>query len=86
MLAVPAQAHMPTTCGDHDEIVDLLSTKYNEWRIFWGRAGEGAVVEVYGEPHRETFTALIRLASGAACLLAAGEEWEAEDLPAHTSD
>ena len=85
---LPAQAQMcvPTVCAPYAETIEILNARHNEWGVFWGRAGPGAVVEIYGEPHRETFTALIRLADGTACLVAGGDEWENRDLPVHTSN
>ncbi|MEM1383580.1 MAG: hypothetical protein AAF713_00310 [Pseudomonadota bacterium] len=71
-----AEARM--ACGKRDAIVEQLEAKYGETRSSYGLSQGKGVVEVYSNPDTGTWTVLITNAQGTACLMAAGEAWQAD--------
>ena len=82
LAAQHAFGQSASACGDRTTVVARLAETYGETRQALGIAGSSAVVEVYASPETGTWTILVTLADGTACLVASGEAWEAvaEDL------
>lgn len=74
-----AQAAMPgqagAMCGRRAEVVDRLHVKYGETRRGYGLQRGEAVVEVYASDATGTWTIIVSMPDGLACLVAAGENW-----------
>ena len=64
---------IPVMCGPYDAITAGLGSRYAERRVAWGRM-ESSVVELWRSP-KGTFTIIVRLANGIACLPAVGDDW-----------
>ena len=64
---------IPVMCGPYDAITAGLGSRYAERRVAWGRM-ESSVVELWRSP-KGTFTIIVRLANGVACLPAVGDDW-----------
>lgn len=64
---------IPVMCGPYDAITAGLGSRYAERRVAWGRM-ESSVVELWRSP-KDTFTIIVRLANGIACLPAVGDDW-----------
>ena len=62
-------------CAPTEVIYEKLLGKYKEQRVFLG-AGQGAVVEVWGNPETETWTLVITRTDGISCAPASGIGWE----------
>lgn len=73
----PTQAQM--MCGERAEIVGQLAAKFGETRRSVGLAAGRGVIEVYASEETGSWTILLTNAEGTACLMAAGEAWEAEE-------
>ncbi|QDL92559.1 hypothetical protein FDP22_12660 [Paroceanicella profunda] len=63
-------------CGDRTAIVQRLAEKYGEARRGIGLQRDAGVLEVYASDATGTFTIIITMPSGKACLVAAGDGWE----------
>ncbi|MEO1721013.1 MAG: hypothetical protein AAFR84_01265 [Pseudomonadota bacterium] len=75
---VPAEAQGRVFCGDREKIIGDLARKYGETRRSYGLARNKGVVEVYAS-ESGSWTILIARPGGTACLIAAGEAFEAEE-------
>ncbi len=75
-FASPAAAQRPA-CGDRTKIIERLTAKYGETRQSMGLNHNNGIVEVYASPETGTWTILMTMPTGTACLLAAGENWDA---------
>ncbi len=76
-LASPVFAQQQRACGDRDAIVERLGNKYGEQPAGMGLSHANSMVEVFASEETGTWTILITMPSGQACLVAAGEFWEA---------
>lgn len=77
-LSVPAAAGAgEPVCADHDRLREQLGAQYQERRFATGVTEAGGLLEIYVGP-KETWTAVIVLPHGPACLIAAGEGWRSD--------
>jgi len=74
--AVHAEEGTSVLCGERQQILDNLESRYSESPKAMGLAGNGSVVELLTS-HDGTWTILVTRPSGMACLAAAGQHWEA---------
>lgn len=70
-VAVPAQAQ---ECGKAEDAYAALNGRYQEQRLFWGVAANGAIVEVWGSD-RGSWTSIVAFPDGTVCLIASGEDY-----------
>lgn len=73
---LPAAAQSQRACGERDRIVERLASKYGETRQSIGLNHNNGVLEVFASDETGTWTILITMPTGMACLLAAGESWD----------
>lgn len=82
-LCAPSAAAQ-LACAAREAVVGHLSRAYSEAPSAAGVTGSGALVELYVAPARPgkspTWSLIVTLPDGRACLLAAGEGWAS--LPA----
>lgn len=72
----PAAAQQPA-CTKRGDVVAHLSKKYSEAPVAMGLANNGGVIEVLSSKTGESWTIIITMPNGTACMIAAGENWEA---------
>ncbi len=70
-----AQMRGRAACGERTEIMAQLKGSFDEKPTAFGTTGEGAVVELMTS-ESGTWTLLLSLPNGRACLIATGEDWE----------
>ena len=70
-----AQARGRATCGDRQEILAQLKGTYDEKPTAFGTTGDGGVVELTTSSNG-SWTLMLSLPNGRACLIATGEDWE----------
>lgn len=76
-LVATASALAQSPCGNHDQIVKMLDTKYKELRIAAAiMAGRQSMIEIFTSA-TGTWTILVTTGGGATCIVSAGEGWEA---------
>ncbi|MEM6676811.1 MAG: hypothetical protein AAF675_02940 [Pseudomonadota bacterium] len=80
LMPVPANAQrMPgMVCGKRADIVADLERKFGETRRSYGLARQQGVVEIWAS-EKGSWTILLSRPGGIACLMAAGEAYEAEE-------
>lgn len=82
-LAAPAAAQA-LACGSRSVIAERLKGVYGETRRGYGLQPGRGVIEFYAS-EGGSWTMILVLPTGAACILAVGEAW-AEDLPVRVLD
>ncbi len=82
-LALPlaAQAQSPQNCGNRENVVERLNSKYGESRQSIGMAPKGRVVEVFASHETGTWTITVTMPNGMTCLVASGQSFESLDEP-----
>ena len=65
-----------TSCGDRNKVITSLAEKYGETRQGIGLGRNNGVMEIYASDETGTWTILVTLPSGQACLITAGESFE----------
>lgn len=78
-IAAPARAQR-AACAERAMVVERLADRYGETLRSMGLRGS-SVVEVYSSDETGTWTILITAPNGWACVLAAGQMWEADAAP-----
>lgn len=82
--APPAQAQ--STCGSHDKISQTLQSQYGESVAARGLQSATRLFEIWRSGETGSWTMLIVLPSGTACVLASGTAWmEEKPVPDGTS-
>jgi hypothetical protein len=72
-----AQAAQPNTqCTDRASALNHLSKKFSEAPVAVGLASNGGVIEVLTDAAGATWSIIITMLDGMACIIAAGEHWE----------
>ena len=65
-------------CNQRDDVLKLLSNKYDESQVAYGVTNNGGLVEVLKSgpsAKTDTWTIIITTPQGVSCLVAAGEGW-----------
>jgi len=70
-----APAGAQSSCGPREQLVKLLSDQYKEDPIGIGLAQPGQVLEVFASSNG-TWSMVMTMPDGKACLIAAGDNWE----------
>lgn len=77
-LILASQAlHAAPQCARHDRVITVLADTYGETRSSIGLNGSDQVMEVFTNPETGSWTILITLPAGDACLIASGTGYEA---------
>lgn len=72
-----AEAAQPShSCTDRTSALTHLAKKYSEAPVAIGLASNGGVVEVLSEPAGSTWSIIITIPHGMACIVVSGEHWE----------
>ena len=76
LLAVAVQANANPVCASRTVTVDHLATKYSEAPVAIGLANNGGVIELLSSKEGTSWTIIITMPNGTACMIAAGTGWE----------
>lgn len=71
---------MAGPCGARQTIVDGLAATYMEKRVGMGLTGAGQLLEIFVSP-TGTWTIVVTVPSGQACIVAGGDAWMPEPKP-----
>jgi hypothetical protein len=74
------QAQAQQVCTMRADLVKMLGDKYKEQPSGQGLVGDRAMLEVYVSD-KGTFTIVSSYPNGVACIIAAGNSWEAMERP-----
>ena len=75
----PANAQ-PAACGELDKMLETLRRDYHESPVASGTTRSGAPLFVLASPSG-SWTIVVIIPSGAACIASAGQEWKAIKPP-----
>ena len=64
----------PAICKQRSEIIQILGRKFGETQQSFGLQSDRRVLELYASPNG-SWTAILTLPSGKACVVASGEAW-----------
>jgi hypothetical protein len=70
-----APANAQSSCGPREQLVKLLADQYKEDPVGIGLAPPGQVLEVFASSNG-SWTMVMTMPDGKACLIAAGDNWE----------
>ena len=68
-------ASAQTSCGPREQLVKILADQYKEDPVGIGLAQPGQVLEVFASS-AGTWTMVMTMPDGKACMIAAGDNWE----------
>ncbi|MBO6784952.1 MAG: hypothetical protein JJ899_17005 [Alphaproteobacteria bacterium] len=72
-----AHAAQPNpSCTDRDSAVTHLARKYQEKPVALGLASNGSVIEVLTNDGGATWSIIVTMPDGTACMIASGEYWQ----------
>jgi hypothetical protein len=71
--STPASAQ--SSCGPREQLVKMLADQYKEDPVGMGLAQPGQVIEVFASSNG-SWTMVMTMPDGKACLIAAGDNWE----------
>lgn len=74
-LTLAALAQGSDRCVSTDQIIDLLASRYGEEQVASGVVGGGAVLLIFAHPDGSTWSAVVVLPDGRACMMASGTGW-----------
>lgn len=63
-------------CGDRDQIVEKLRSKYREDRVAAGVTVLGGLVEVFATDDGDTWTILVSRPGAVTCVVSVGRGWK----------
>jgi len=66
-----------SACAPRTDIINHLSARYNEVPSGMGIANNGGVIELLSSVSGTSWTLIITMPNGTACMIAAGENWQA---------
>ena len=75
LFTLATGASAATQCGNHDEVVKVLASKFKESRHIMGIVNSRVVMEIFTSP-QGTWTMLVTNTTGTSCITAAGENWQ----------
>lgn len=86
-LAIAGPAAAENACGTHDAIASALATKYGESMAAQGLQSSTRLYEVWRSNQSGSWTILMVLPNGTACVMATGFSWieEEPELPGNPS-
>ncbi|MCG7394127.1 hypothetical protein MHY87_14555 [Microvirga sp. ACRRW] len=75
LLVGQSPASAQASCGPREQLVRLLAEQYKEDPVGIGLAQPGQVLEVFAS-QGGSWTMVMTMPDGKACLIAAGDNWE----------
>ncbi len=75
LLVGPSGAYAQASCGPREQLVELLANQYKEDPVGIGLAQPGQVLEVFAS-QGSSWSMVITMPDGKACLIAVGDNWE----------
>ncbi len=76
LIAMPPSAHARQACAERADITKRLSTKYFEHPVASGVANNGGLLEVLSSKDGSTWSIIVTMPDGQACMFAVGQHWE----------
>lgn len=81
-----ANAQSNALCGKRDEVIAQLQTVHGESRTSIGLQRNSQVMETYANQETGSWTIIVSMPTGVACLVAAGEAFQADEASAQNAN
>jgi hypothetical protein len=81
LLAAVRPSTAEPTCVDRSQVVEHLAQRYHETPVAVGVASNGGLIEVLASREGDSWTIIITMPNGVACMVAAGRDWATVPLP-----
>jgi hypothetical protein len=78
--ALPADAQQ-ARCAPRAQVLDMLEKRFGETRRAIGLTSSSAVMELYASDENGSWTVLVTLPNGMACLVGVGTGFEVLEVP-----
>ena len=78
--ASPAQVQGAQSCGKRADLISFLAGGFREAPVGIGLTEQGLLLEIFASKDGETWTLLMTMPNGVACVVASGEQWQAAPL------
>lgn len=75
-VSMTAVAHAQSGCFPRADLVQHLASNFHEQPAAAGLADNGSLLEVFASKDGETWTVVLSLPNGTACLVATGQQWQ----------
>lgn len=75
LAGAPAVSAASPQCGPVDQVLTLLAEKYGEQMIGEGQGPNGVRLLLFVHPEGDTWTTVVVIPDGTACLVASGADW-----------
>ena len=63
-------------CAERGKVVAMLTDHYGETYLGGGLHSDDSVFEIWLSEHKKTWTILMTMSSGQACVVAVGTDWD----------
>ncbi len=73
------EAAAQSACSPRSDVIGHLAKKYGEAPVAIGVTNKGGLVEVLTSGDGDTWTIIVSMPNGNACMVAAGEGWRTKD-------
>jgi hypothetical protein len=73
------EASAQQACSPRSDVLGHLAKKYGEAPVAIGVTNKGGLVEVLTTGDGDTWTIIVSMPNGTACMVAAGEGWRTKD-------
>ena len=74
----PSLAQANPSCGPRAQVIaPLTGERYQEAPVFQAITANGALLEVFANADRSTWSIVVNIPGGPSCLVATGEHWQA---------
>ncbi|MEM7545462.1 MAG: hypothetical protein AAF367_08005 [Pseudomonadota bacterium] len=83
--AAPVANAQGAMCGKRDDVIAQLQTVHGESRTSVGLQRNAQVMETYANRETGSWTIIVSLPSGMACLVAAGEAFQVDEASAKST-
>lgn len=77
VMCLSQGAAAQNACSTRAEVLKQLSSKYEESPVAMGLASNGGLIEVLASKKGNSWTIIMTMPNGMACMVAAGQNWEA---------
>ena len=79
LILFTSAAAAQSACSPRSDVLDYLAKKYGEAPVAIGVTNKGGLVEVLTSGDGDTWTIIVSMPNGNACMVAAGEGWRTKE-------
>jgi hypothetical protein len=80
LLPVPQTAIAQMLCSDKPKLMERLYETYDEHPVWQGLTSGNGLMEMWGSTDHSTWTLVLTLPNGQACVLSSGSNWDRVEI------